>query len=48
MLISTTNLKKNQIWKKEVRGQTVRDANITEQWLTELLTSNKFMYEVKA
>ena len=28
-------------------GQTVRDANLTTKWLSELLTSNKFMYEVK-
>jgi len=28
-------------------GQTIRDANLTTPWLSELLTSNKFMYEVK-
>ena len=40
-------LKEEADIKERSWGQTVRDAELTEQWLTDLLTSNKFMYEVK-
>lgn len=40
-------LKEEPDMKERSWGQTVRDASITQQWLKDLLTSNKFLYEVK-
>lgn len=40
-------MKEDPDTKERSWGQTVRDAELTTPWLKELLTSNKFMYEVK-
>ena len=47
MLISTTNLKEEPDLEERSWGQTVRDSSIVSEELKDLLTNNKFMYEVK-